>query len=195
MRSPVGVHLGAKPSDLHQFLHRPEHADVAALAGLFKRPTHEAFLRHAREVVAQHGLDDAVVAGCVASIEDDGNALRVLGDGVDLQARRVLVATGSNIPHVPEWARRLRGRGAPIQHVFEKGASTEHELVGGGISAIQRALLVHRRTGRPVRIWMRRPLRVDEFDFDRDWAKHRFQSTWTTLEAVSYTHLTLPTKA
>lgn len=181
MRSPVSSHLDAKLSALHHFAHRPENADVSTLAGPFRRPQHEVFMRHCREVIERHGLGKDVVTGRVESIDAERDHLRVRGEGVDVRARRVLVATGNNVPRVPDWARRVRREGAPVEHVFGGASALHHDLVGGGISAIQQALRVHRRTGRTVRLWMRDRLRVDEFDFDRDWAKHRFMSRWSGL--------------
>ena len=81
MRSPAGHHLDAQPVSLHHFLHRPEHADVAELAGTLRRPMHEAFLRHSREVVDGAGLDRSVVRGRVSSIQRRGSELLVLGEG------------------------------------------------------------------------------------------------------------------
>ncbi|MEM9380517.1 MAG: FAD/NAD(P)-binding protein [Planctomycetota bacterium] len=182
MRSPVSHHLEAQPVSLHHFLHRPENADVADLAGFFRRPRHAAFLRHSLDVVARYRLDERLVAGRVESVLAEGSGLRVLGEEVDLRARRVLVATGANVPRVPAWARRLRAEGAAIHHVFGDEPALDTELVGGGISAVQRALMVHRATGRSVRLWMRRPVRIDEFDFDRDWAKHPFLAKWSKRE-------------
>ncbi|MEE2941656.1 MAG: FAD/NAD(P)-binding protein [Planctomycetota bacterium] len=169
MRSPAGHHLDAQPVSLHHFLHRPEHADVAELAGRLRRPTHEAFLRHSREVVETAGLDRSVVRGRVDSIRRRGDELLVLGEDVELRGERVLIATGSNTPRIPAWAKRMRDEGAPIRHVFEGDAPLDLDLVGGGISSVQRALMVHRATRRTVRVWMRHPLREAEFDFDRDW--------------------------
>lgn len=181
MRSPQSHHLDALPVALHHFLHRPENADVMPLAGHFRRPLHEAFLRHCGDVVRAHRLEERLVTGRVTELRREGPHLVVSGDGVILRARRVLVATGTNRLRVPEWARALQEEGAPIEHVFGAGASRFVDLVGSGISAVQRALFMHRSTGRTVRLWMRRPLRVQEFDFDRDWAKHRFLHTWARL--------------
>lgn len=185
MRSPAGHHLDAQPVSLHHFLHRKEHADVAELAGIFRRPTHEAFLRHSTEVIGQAGLDRCVVRGRVESIRREAGGLLVQGDGVELRARRVLIATGSNAPRIPVWARQLRSEGAPIRHVFEGDAPLDLDLVGGGISSIQRALMVRRATRRTVRVWMRHSVREAEFDFDRDWAKHRFASEWVQLDEAA----------
>lgn len=182
MRSPAGHHLDAQPVSLHHFLHRPEHADVAELAGTLRRPTHEAFLRHSLEVVDTAGLDRSVVRGRVSSIQRRNGESIVLGDGLELRGRRVLIATGSNTPRIPAWAKRLRDEGAPIRHVFEGDAPLDLDLVGGGISSVQRALMVHRATRRTVRVWMRHPLREAEFDFDRDWTKHRFAAEWNALD-------------
>lgn len=187
MRSPANAHLDAKPSSLFHFVGRPENADVASLAGPFRRPTYEAFMRHSDHVVERQRLHELLVGGRVECIRPDASHLLVLGEGVELRARRVLLATGHGRLRTPRWARDLRRAGAPIRHVFEEEGSADrevessHDLVGGGTSAVQRALLLQRRTRRTVRLWMRSPLRVDEFDFDRDWSKHRFMAAWAKL--------------
>jgi len=182
MRSPVGHHLDAQPGSLHQFLHLRENAEVAELAGTFRRPTYDAFLRHSRALVARHRLDEAVIPGRVDSIRTERDHLLVQGQGVEIAARRVLIATGSNVPRTPPWARRLQREGAPIHHAFGPGAQLDHDILGGGISAVQRALMVQRSTGQTVRLWMRRPVRVADFDVDRSWAKHRFVGRWVDLQ-------------
>jgi len=181
MRSPASHHLDAAPVSLHHFVHRAENADVAQLAGTFRRPTYEAFDRHSREVIAAQGLDELVVPARVDSIRAEGQHLLVEGGGHLRRAARVLVATGSNVPCIPAWARQLQREGAPIHHVLDEGARLVNDLVGGGISAVQRALMVRRATKQPVRLWLRHPLRVREFDFDRLWAKHRFMGRWSSL--------------
>lgn len=182
MRSPVGHHLDTQPGSLHQFLHRRENAEVADLAGTFRRPTHDAFLRHSHALVARHRLDEAVVAGRVDSIRTERDHLLVQGQGVEVAARRVLIATGSNLPRIPPWARQLQRAGAPIHHAFDPSARLDRDILGGGISAVQRALMAHRSTGKTVRLWMRRPVRVADFDVDRSWAKPRFVGRWSDLQ-------------
>lgn len=181
MRSPVAHHLDKHPSSLHHFLHREENADVAGLAGAFRRPTHSAFLRHAHELVTRYRLAESVVRGRVTSLREDGGNVVVEGEGVELRARRVLIATGSNALRIPTWAHRLRQAGAPIRHLFEQEAALDHDIVGGGISAVQRALAVHRKTGRTVRLWMRNRVRVADFDYQQSWARHRFVAEWSAM--------------
>lgn len=181
MRSPIFHHLDARPVSLDHFLHRPEHADVASLAGAYMRPTHAAFLRHSHDVIARYGLKSMVVPGRVSSIVPDGAGLRVEGEGVELACRRVLVATGSNARRVPAWAARLQAEGAPIEHVFDRSPAPHLDIVGGGISAVQRAIAVQRESGKTVRLWMRQPFAVADFDYDRNWTRHRFIARWAGL--------------
>lgn len=184
MRSPVAQHLDSPPASLHHFLHRPENADVADLAGTFRRPSYAAFQRHSHEVIAQHGLEELVVRDRVDSIRAEQSRLIVEGGGHRLAASRVLLATGSNAPRIPAWAHRLQQEGAPIHHIFDERAGLDHDLIGGGISAIQRALRIRQATKRTVRLWLRSPLQVQEFDFDRSWSKHRFQDRWSGMDAA-----------
>ena len=178
MRSSVEHHLDASPSSLDHFLHRPENLDVASLAEPHRRPSQAAFLRHARDVATRHGLDRELVRGRVQEIRREPHGLLALGKGVELAARRILLATGSNLPRTPLWARRLQRDGAPIDHVFVPGGTLHRDVLGGGISAVQRALMVQRVTGDHVRLWTRRPIRVEQFDLDRTWMKHRFVGRW-----------------
>ncbi len=181
MRSPVSHHLDARPVSLDHFLHRPEQADVSSLAGACMRPTHAAFLRHSLDVVARYGLDQRVVPGCVSSICRRDGGLLVRGEGVELACRRVLLATGSNTRRVPAWAHELQTAGAPVDHVFDAAPARHLDILGGGISAVQRALRVHRETKDVVRVWMRQPFVVADFDYDRAWTKHRFMGRWAGL--------------
>ncbi len=178
MRSSVEHHLDGSPSSLDHFLHRPENLDVGSLAEPYRRPSQAAFLRHARDVAARHGLDRDLVRGRVDSIRRMAGGLLVVGEGVELAAHRVLLATGSNAPRTPMWARRLQREGARIDHVFVPGGALHLDVLGGGISAVQRALMVQRLTGKPVRLWTRRPIQVRQFDLDRSWMKHRFVGRW-----------------
>ncbi|MEM7517636.1 MAG: FAD-dependent oxidoreductase, partial [Planctomycetota bacterium] len=180
MRSPANHHLAARPASLHHFLHEPENADVAELAGVFRRPTYEAFRRHSQDVIEKHRLNERVDLASAESIRSESDCLRVEGGGRTWSAQRVLLATGSNVLRKPDWARRLQGEGAPIHHVFEDGVGLDHDILGGGISALQRALMIRRTTRQTVRLWLRHPLRVHEFDFDRQWTKHKFMGRWTT---------------
>lgn len=182
MRSPASHHLDGPPVGLHHFLHRPENEDVAELAGLFRRPSYEAFDRHSRKVIADHRLDELVVPARVESIRAEGSELLVEGGGHARRAHRVLLATGANRPRIPEWAKRLQQQGAPIHHVFGAMVGLQRDLIGGGISAIQRALMIRRVTQETVRIWMRAPVRISEFDFDWLWAKHKFMGKWSNME-------------
>ena len=182
MRSPANHHLDAPPVSLHHFLHRPENADLAPLGGAFRRPSYEAFNRHSREVIAENELDELVVQAKVESIRAEGNQLLVEGAGHLRRARRVLLATGSNVPRVPQWAREPMREGAPIHHVFDAEGGPWHDLIGGGISALQRALMIRRATRQTVRVWMRAPMRVSEFDFNWLWAKHKFMNQWSRMD-------------
>ena len=185
MRSPSGHHLDGPPVSLHHFLHRPENADVADLAGTFRRPTHAAFLRHSQEVAEREQLQERVVRGRVDRIQRDEDHLLITGDQLALRARRILVATGTNLPRIPDWARGLQQAGAPIHHLFGGSLGHDQDLLGGGISAVQRALMMARTRTRPIRLWMRRPLHVADFDVDRDWTKHRFARRWSSLDEAA----------
>lgn len=182
MRSSVGDHVDQHPTDLHHFLHHRGNADVADLAGPLSRPRHAAFLRHARHVIARDRLQDLVLTGRVESLHDDGGCLLVQGAGLQLRTRRVLLATGSNRPRLPDWARRLREEGAPITHVFDEEEALAVDIVGGGISAVQRALEVRRRTKHVVRLWIRRPISVSDFDYDQALTRARFVDWWSRLD-------------
>lgn len=182
MRSPVSHHVDRHPTDLHHFLHRRDNADVANLARPFLRPLHAAFLRHAQHVIAREGLQRAVVRGRVEALQRDGDSLVVEGDGVLLRTRRVLVATGSNQVRIPEWARQLQAQGAAIHHVFGRGPQLANDIVGGGISAVQCALDVWRRTRQLVRLWIRRPIHIADFDTEQLQTRSRFVGRWSRLK-------------
>ncbi len=181
MRSPITHHLDQHPTELHHFLHHKDNSDVAALARPLLRPMHAAFLRHAQHMIARDRLHDAVIPGRVDGLHHDGHGLVVEGADLHLRTRRVLLATGSNQMRIPDWARRLREEGA-AHHVFEPAQGLPVDIVGGGISAVQRALEVWRRAKTTVRLWVRRPIQLAEFDYDQSLTRARFIGRWSQLE-------------
>ncbi len=182
MRSPVSHHVDQHPTDLHHFLHRRDNTDIANLARPFLRPLHAAFLRHTRHVIAREQLDRALLRGRVEALRSDGDCLVVEGTDLHLRTRRVLLATGSNQVRIPDWARCLREEGASIGHVFEASGELAGDIVGGGISAVQRALEVWRRTRQTVRLWIRRPIKIADFDTEQSQTRSRFVARWSRLE-------------
>jgi hypothetical protein len=115
-----------------------------------------------------------------------------------IEAKRVVVATGStSCPRLPEWMEELRST-TPQQHpphslrhawelpddLSSSSSSTkaaEHPLrphqrilvVGGGLTAVQLAVLAAGNGCREVCLAARRPLRVQQFDFGAEWMDRR----------------------
>ncbi len=182
LRSPASHHLDRAPVSLHHFVHGENDPGALRLAGPFRRPNLEAFMRHSSRVIADWGLERRLVKSVVTSIRQEGGLHRVECASAEPRlARRVLLAVGSNRLRRPGWAATLADRGAPIRHVFEAGGDPVEDVIGGGISAVQVALHASTKDGARVRLWHRAPLRVSEFDFAWSWAKHRFMGTWQDL--------------
>ena len=119
-----------------------------------------------------------------------------------VEAKRVVVATGStSCPRLPDWMEELRATAVgasaahpphSLRHAWELpqdlapptlgpqqgGQCLLHPqervlVVGGGLTAVQLAVLAAATGGRGVCLAARRPLRVQQFDFGAAWMDRR----------------------
>jgi thioredoxin reductase (NADPH) len=125
-------------------------------------------------------LELPVTTGQVTAIESAGEAFRAhLSSGRSIEARAVVLATGT----VPRpWSGTWRG--TLHRDVRTLPASLEGEtvpVVGGGDAALDSALSVHRRGGRPV-VLARGTLRANARIVNRIEARDIEVRTGTTLE-------------
>ncbi len=177
LRSPFVHHVGIEPFALDAFARSREGRPYRAFAWPYKRPALDFFQAHARAIVDRHGLSELRILGKAIGLGTCPGGIRVETPSGSLEARRVLLAMGAgDRPAWPPWARALRDRGAPIDHVFDPSferaglLSWSHAIVlGGGISAAQTALALARRAPGTVTLLARHAPRVHQFDTDPGW--------------------------
>ena len=143
----------------------------------YNRPSLDLFQRHCRSTIEARGLEALRISGRARVLYREGSGLSVETGAERLKARRVLLAIGlTEQPRWPRWARRLRDRGASIDHVFSSGfqrlsgdSMRRSIVVGGGLSAVQTALALSKEENKRVCVLSRHRLREVPFDFDPCW--------------------------
>lgn len=176
LRSPGVHHLDLDPFALHRF----GFGRADAFSPPYDRPSLALFDDHCDALIAEHGLDEVRLRGAARRIVRIAGGWAVETEAGRLEARRVVLAVGLGDQRaaVP-WAEEVRAAGVHVSHIFEPGWSAAALpegpvlVVGGGITAAQTALALVRR-GRAVRLWMRHPLRVHQFDSDPGWIGPRY---------------------
>lgn len=145
--------------------------------GPYTAPGVTLFAKFCRALIAQHGLEDVLKRDrvkCIAS--SDQGVWAMLADGTRLLAQRVVLATNTRVPRIPDWARDLARQAPPgrIAHTEEldlRGArlAGEHVLVvGNGLTAGQLALTAV-SGGATVTLVCRNRVRRQVFDVQGGW--------------------------
>lgn len=176
LRSPGVHHLDLDPFALHRFAH----GRAAAFSPPYDRPALALFDDHCDALVAEHRLADVRVRGTARALTRARRGWAVETEAGRLVARRVVLAMGLGDQRAwAGWALAAGDAGVHVTHVFDPGWSAAALpegpalVVGGGITAAQASLAIA-ATGRPVRLWMRHPLRVNQFDSDPGWIGPRY---------------------
>jgi thioredoxin reductase len=186
LRSPYVHQIDSHPFSLRQFSRTAAGREAGALAGFYRRPALALFNAHARQVVADHGLDALRVHGRALRVEACPGGYRVETETGALETRRLLLAMGIGEQlYWPPWAAALRAAGAPVDHVFSPGWRraalppwTHAVVVGGGISAVQTALALSAAAPGTVTLLPRHPMRVVQFDSAPGWIGPRYQAAF-----------------
>ncbi|MGH3927370.1 MAG: SidA/IucD/PvdA family monooxygenase, partial [Pseudonocardiaceae bacterium] len=122
-------------------------------------------------------LEEVLKSDRVECIASSDRGVRVmLADGTRLLAQRVVLATNTRIPRIPDWARDLAiqappGRSAHTEELDLRGVDLEGEhvlVVGGGLTAGQIALIAVSR-GATVTLVCRNRVRRQVFDVQGGW--------------------------
>ena len=86
----------------------------------------------------------------------------------------------------PSWARKLKQQGVSIAHVLEATTPSWQSgtlaVVGGGLSTAQVALTAAKR-GQSVTMFLRRPLRVSEFDTHPRWFRSNELASFLSIRS------------
>lgn len=159
LRSPAVHNLGVSAYALLRFSDDPRD-----FAGHYRRPSLALFNRHCRALIQRYALQRLRLRGRVVEIMAISGGYRIIGPGVEVTSRRVVLSPGQPPPHYPDWALDAPG----IQHVFDATTLPRHgsiAIVGGGLSAAEVALTLA-RAGRHVTLLSRHPPRIAAFDSD-----------------------------
>ena len=181
MRSPDVHHLDIDPLALRLHCFATTKEPYRSFLEPYSRPSFALFRAHTTEVIERHRLREFRLQGRATGLRF-GTGYTTVGTTIgNIAAKRVLLAIGaSEQPHWPAWARQLRERGAPINHVFGPAFKLEHLhrwqnalVLGGGITAAQTALALAKRAPGTVTLLMRHSLRIETFDADPCWIGSR----------------------
>lgn len=150
---------------------------IAPFAAPYDRPSLELFDRHCDHAFEQHRLAEIRDLGVATDLILCEDRVRVVADRGEIEALRVVLALGAGARlRWPEWARDLRDRGGPIDHVyaesFERSRLTSQRsiaVVGAASSASQLALALMRAEVPEIYFIPRRDLHVSTFEVDPGW--------------------------
>ncbi|MEX1324542.1 MAG: FAD/NAD(P)-binding protein [Synechococcaceae cyanobacterium] len=179
LRSPSPHHPHPNPHALRRYAEERQRS--RELEGPYGLPHTGLFRAFCRSVVDDFQLVDKVQAASLEEIRLNdagaGSLQLALSDGSLIQARRLVVATGSGGPVLPTWVRRIVGPypAAALQHsqTIDLAAcrglqGQQIVIVGGGLTSAHLALGAIRRGAR-VSLLCRRGLRSQPFDADPGW--------------------------
>jgi thioredoxin reductase len=177
LRSPSTHNIDLPVLSLYRYAQSVHTRNGPHFIPLYNRPSTELFQRHSRRVIRHRKLDALRMHGRAKNLYRDGKHLVVETDQKSITAHRVLLAVGlTEQARWPGWARRLKGRGAPVEHVFSPGfrhSGTESSgriiVVGGGLSGVQTALSLLKSCSGQVLLLSRHRLREVPFDFNPCW--------------------------
>lgn len=177
LRSPSSHNMDLDFRALRRWVRSRQGELVPDFIEPYTRPSLPLFNLHTETVIREHRLEELRITGRAFSISRERGGIVVsygMPDGTaHITARNVLLAIGrSEQLNVPAWATDLAERGAPVHHIFEtsedaaprSSARGETVVFGGGITAAQFALALHRKTGRRITLLSRHPIRVRMFD-------------------------------
>lgn len=172
LRSHAIDHPDPDPYALWRFAQGPDKE-----MGPYTAPGVTLFARFCRTLIAQHGLEEVLKRDRVERIAgSDQGVWAMLADGTQLLAQRVVLATNTRVPRIPDWAHDLvtqapAGRILHTEELDLRGAGLDGErvlIVGNGLTAGQIALIASGR-GAAVTLVCRSRVRRQVFDFQGGW--------------------------
>ena len=170
MRSPQVHHIDVGPYSLQRFTSRFKGDVKPRFVHPYKRPSYELFQAHTQHVIERGGLDRLHNQATALHLKRQRRGWCVETDQGDLQTQRVVLATGRNQLHIPDWVKSLPN----VQHVLSLDFSRSHfrsgervAVIGRGISAGQIALAL--ADDYAVTLVARGSLRQHDFDSGPCW--------------------------
>lgn len=174
LRSPIVHHLGVSPWDLKNYKQANAGKSWASSLGRKERPSLAMFNRHVDDLCEKRGLSKLRVQAEATAIFRTAAGLRVRTTAGDFETKSVILATSSNDKlMMPVWAAEI----APVaKHIFQRDFTLDairpgerQVIVGAGITAAQVSLYAASVSPGRVRLIVRRPLKIAEFDSDPCW--------------------------
>lgn len=177
LRSPAVHHPDPNPYELRRFAE----SRSSELYPPYDLPGTQLFQDFCAEVIRRWHLQDRVISALVVRVEPlsspRGSRFRLhCEDGRSIEARRVVLASGGGVPHLPEWMGRVRSPYPPdrlchSRHVDLRSLKLKGEqilIVGGGLTAGHLAVGALARGAR-VTLMARRELKEKLFDAEPGW--------------------------
>ncbi len=180
LRSPATHHIDIPVLSLYRFAKPLALASrqMAHFIPPYNRPSLALFQKHCAHVIRNSRLSDLRITGRALALHKNRQSITAETSAGRIDTRNVILALGlGEQPCWPSWARRLKQAGARIDHVFDQefrssdipDAFKSVVVVGGGLSAVQTALMLSKRLDGTVRLVSRHDLRESQYDFDPCW--------------------------
>ncbi|MDP4977939.1 MAG: lysine N(6)-hydroxylase/L-ornithine N(5)-oxygenase family protein [Desulfobacterales bacterium] len=179
LRSPATHNIDIPVLSLYRFARSPDVKEIADFIPPYNRPSLILFQKHCAHVIRHYRLEKLRIIGRALALHTHNpHSLTAETSVGSIAARNVILAMGlGEQPYWPSWARRLQQAGSRIDHVFDYGfrtadipESTEGVIVvGGGLSAVQTALMLSKRLSGRVRLLSQHDLYESQYDFDPCW--------------------------
>lgn len=177
LRSPLVHHVDYDPDSLREFLELHNSQEWAQTQGEFERPHLRLFNEHINHVVEKAKLYEAYRVARVTAIKERKGYLRVETTCGAMNTRKVLLAISpSEETRFPEWARKLKEKGASVRHVFDHDFFLQsmvpgfsYAVIGGGLSALQLALAAAKVSPGRTHLLAKGRIPIHKFDSDPCW--------------------------
>jgi hypothetical protein len=179
LRSPATHNIDIPILSLYRFAKSPAVKKMADFIPPYNRPSLSLFQRHCAHVIQHFRLEELRITGRALTLHNHNHHSLLAETSVgSIVARNVILAMGlGEHPYWPYWAHRLQQAGSRIDHVFDHRFRTaeipEHTesvvVVGGGVSAVQTALMLSKKLAGRVRLLSQHELHESQYDFDPCW--------------------------
>lgn len=190
LRSPVTHNIDLHILSIHRFAKTEAGKPLADFIPPYYRPSLELFQTHCDSVIRERKLDALHRRATATALKSIPDGIATETDTGRFESRRVILAPGmSDVTYLPPWAEELRRQDAPVAHVFDLDFKRRHlaaansiAVVGGGITAVQLAIALHRETDARVSLIARHGIRKNNLDFDPCWIGPKCLKTFLRTE-------------